>query len=127
MGFHFFELRKLPDDVSETDALLLWLSLFRAETEEDLEKSREWGPTMEKAVDAYYTITASPEFCEVERLREKAQHDEAQALYHAEQKGKRAEKFEIAPKMLRRNRPIDEIIEDTGLTHEDIKRLQATR
>ena len=82
---------------------------------------------MEKSVNAYYTITAAPEFLEVERLREKARHDEAQALYHAEQKGKRAEKFEIAQKMLRRNRPIDEIIEDSGLTHEDIKRLQAAR
>ena len=38
MGFHFFELRKLPDEVDEKDTLLLWLSLFRAETEEELEK-----------------------------------------------------------------------------------------
>lgn len=42
---------------------------------------------MEKSVNAYYTITAAPEFLEVERLREKARHDEAQALYHAEQEG----------------------------------------
>ena len=88
MGFHFFELKKLPDDVSEKDALLLWLSLFKAETEEDLDKIKGMGvPTMEQAINAYYTITASPEFREVERLREKARHDEAQALYHAEQKG----------------------------------------
>ena len=48
MGFHFFGLRKLPDDVSERDELLLWLALFRAETEEDLEKIKNMGvPTME--------------------------------------------------------------------------------
>ena len=36
MGFHFFELPKLPADVSDGDMLLLWLSLFKAETEEEL-------------------------------------------------------------------------------------------
>ncbi len=28
MGFHFFELPKLPDDITQKDMLLLWLSLF---------------------------------------------------------------------------------------------------
>ena len=42
---------------------------------------------MNRAIDAYYTITASTEFQEVERLRNKADHDRAQALYHAEQIG----------------------------------------
>ena len=37
MGFHFFELKKLPNDITEDDPLLLWLSLFKAETEEELE------------------------------------------------------------------------------------------
>ena len=42
MGFHFFELPKLPDDVREDNMLLLWLSLFKAETEEELEKLKRW-------------------------------------------------------------------------------------
>ena len=91
---------------------------------------------MEQAINAYYTITASPEFREIERLREKARHDEAQALYHAEQKGIQqgirqgiqqgiAERnIEIARKLLKRNRPIDEIVEDTGLTREEIENLK---
>ncbi len=40
-GFHFFELPKLPDDVSQENMLLLWLSLFKADTEEELEKIKE--------------------------------------------------------------------------------------
>ena len=124
MGFHFFELKKLPDDVSEDDDLLLWLSLFKAETEEDLEKIRELEvPEMEQAINAYYTITASPEFREVERLREKAQPDEAQALYHAKLEGAFERNIEIARKLLKRNRPIDEIVEDTGLTYEEVQNL----
>ena len=44
-------------------------------------------PAMEQAISAYYSITASEEFREIERMREKARHDEAQALHNAEQKG----------------------------------------
>lgn len=38
MGFHFFELPKVPAEFDQKDELLLWLSLFNARTEEDLEK-----------------------------------------------------------------------------------------
>ncbi len=38
MGFHFFELPKLPDKADGKDMLLLWLSLFKADTEEELVK-----------------------------------------------------------------------------------------
>ncbi len=43
---------------------------------------------MSQVINAYYTITASSEFREKGRLRAKARHDEAQALYNAEQKTK---------------------------------------
>lgn len=125
MGFHFFELRKLPDEVSEKDALLLWLSLFKAETEEDLERIKGMGvPTMEQAVNAYYTITASPEFREIERLREKARHDEAQALHHAKQEGISERNIEIACNALQMRMPVTDIAKLTGLTHEEIENLR---
>ena len=89
MGFHFFELKKLPKEITEDNELLLWLSLFNANTEEDLEKIKRMEvPEMNQAINAYYSITASDEFREIERLREKARHDEAQALYHAKNEGK---------------------------------------
>ena len=34
MGLHFYELPKLPSEVSKDHMLLLWLSLFKADTEE---------------------------------------------------------------------------------------------
>ena len=73
------------------------------------------------AVNSYYT---SPEFREIKRLREKARHDEAQALYHARLEGAFERNIEIARKLLKRNRPIDEIVEDTGLTREEIENLK---
>ena len=132
MGSHFFELRKLPDDVSEKDALLLWLSLFKAETEEDLEKIKGMGvPTMEQAINAYYTITASTEFREVERLREKARHDEAQALHHAKQEGRREGRqegisernIEIARNLLKMGLPLEQVTIATGLERTEIEDL----
>ena len=79
---------------------------------------------MSQAINAYYTITASSEFREKERLREKARHDEAQALFHAEQKGKQKEKIEIAQNMIADNEPMEKIIRYTGLTKENIEILK---
>lgn len=121
MGFHFFELKKLPHDVTGADPLLLWLSLFKAETEEELKRIQELEvPEMEQAINAYYTITASSEFREKERLREKARHDEAQALYHAKQEGK----LEIARAMIADGEPAEKIERYTGLTAEEVKCLR---
>lgn len=134
MGFHFFELRKLPDSVSEKDALLLWLALFNANTEEDLEKIQAMEvPEMNQAINAYYTITASPEFREVERLREKARHDEAQALHHARMQGKLEGKQEgisernlaIAQNALQMKIPVADIAKLTGLTCDEIAKLRS--
>jgi predicted transposase/invertase (TIGR01784 family) len=114
MLFHFFELPKLPREISEKNMLLLWLSLFKAETEEELESIKALEvPVMSQAIDAYYTITASSEFRERERLRAKARHDEAQALHNAEQKGEtrgRTERdIEIAKNMKADGEPVEKI------------------
>jgi len=85
MSLHFFELQKLPADrLSADDTLLLWLFLFKAETEEDLEKIKAMEvPIMEQAINAYKKITVTPEFRELERQRSYARHNEAAALRHA--------------------------------------------
>ncbi len=120
MGFHFFELPKLPDDVSQENMLLLWLSLFRADTEEELERIKEMEvPVMSQAINAYYTITASSEFREKERLRAKARHDEAQALYNA----RREEKFEIARNLKNMGVPFEQIMKAADLTLNEIEKL----
>jgi predicted transposase/invertase (TIGR01784 family) len=89
-SLHYFELPKLPEVVSADDELKLWLSLFKAETEEDLEKIEgSEVSVMQQAIKAYRSITATSEFQEKERLYAKARHDEAQALYHAEMVGEK--------------------------------------
>lgn len=109
---------------------------FKADTEEELAKIRAMEvPVMSQAIDAYYTITASSKFREMERLRAKARHDEAQALHHAEQKGEqRGEQrgmqkgmsrrsVEIARNALEMQLPVDTIQRLTGLSAAEIEEL----
>lgn len=128
MGFHFFELPKLPTKVSEDNSLLLWLSLFNADTEEDLEKINKMEVSvMSEAISAYRAITASPEYRELERLREKAGHDEAQALLHAKIKGReegKAEgKAEVIQSFIKMGMPLEQIMRATGMTQKELKTL----
>ena len=44
-------------------------------------------------------------------------------IHYARDEGRNEGKIEIAQKLLKRNRPIDEIVEDTGLTYEEVERL----
>ena len=84
--YHFFELPKLPDvdSIDTTSEKNLWLALFNAETEEELEKLIvKGGEVMNQAVEAYRGITATDEFKYLEVLRARTRHDEAQALSNA--------------------------------------------
>ena len=85
---HFFELPKLPKKIDKNDLLLMWLALFKAGTEEDLKMIEGMGvDEISEVVTAYRTLSKSPEFREMERLREKAEFDEASALRHARDEG----------------------------------------
>jgi len=60
---------------------------------------------------------------EKERARLTSEYKFAVDLQSRMVNARRAEKREIAKKLLNRNRPIDEIMEDTGLTLEEIESL----
>ena len=75
---------------------------------------------MEEAIQAYHSITATPEFREIERLRSKARHDEAQAIWNAERK----KTMTIAKNLFEMDIPVDKIITATGLTCEEIENLR---
>ncbi len=78
---------------------------------------------MQQEMKSFSLIRIAPLDREAERLRSKARHDEAQALHHARREGSDARAISIAKMLLNRNRPIDEIAEDTGLTREEIEGL----
>jgi predicted transposase/invertase (TIGR01784 family) len=125
MALHYFEPVKLPKTVTADNGLELWLSLFRAKTEEELTNIEALGvQEMSEAISAYRQITVTPEFQEAERLRSKARHDEAQALYNAERTARKEEKFEIAQNALKKKMSVDDIMDITGLNRKEIEGLQ---
>ena len=84
VSLHYFELPKLPEIVSKDDGLKLWLSLFKAETEEELKRIEAMEVAiMTQAITAYRSVTATDEFREIERIRSRNRHNEASALGHA--------------------------------------------
>lgn len=121
MCLHYFELPKLPEVVGADDELKLWLSLFNAETEEDLAKIEALEvPVMEQAIGAYRKVTATDEFRELERQRHYAAHNRASALGYA----RREEKNDIAKNLLGMDLPIDKIVAATGLTRVEVEALR---
>jgi predicted transposase/invertase (TIGR01784 family) len=86
----FFELPKLPAGVSAQDELKLWLALFNAKTEEDLQEiERLEVSVMQETINEFRRVTGTDEFKEIERIRSRARHDEANALGHARSEGYR--------------------------------------
>ena len=51
------------------------------------------------------------------------QSDIATAEDRGEKRGEKRKSLDIARNMMKRNRPIDEIIEDTGLSREEVEKL----
>jgi predicted transposase/invertase (TIGR01784 family) len=81
---HYFELKKLPEPIDGDEEIKFWLAFFRAKTEEELDEIIKKGvPVMKDAVAAYKSVAVSPEFEQIERLRERTRHNEASALGHA--------------------------------------------
>ena len=70
---------------------------------------------MRKAACALKELSADERTRDLYERREKARRDIVSML--------REQKFEIAGNLLKRNRPIDEIIEDIGLTREEVESL----
>ena len=75
------------DSINTNSEKNLWLALFNAETEEELDKlTIKGGEVMNQAVEAYRGITATDEFKYLEIIRARIRHDEAQAIYNAEKR-----------------------------------------
>ena len=121
----FYELRKLPDIIDKSDMMQVWLKLIGARTEEDvLAVERLEVREMAQAVSAYRQITGSQEYQELERMRDKARHDEAQALGNARRQERDATLKETAKRLLTLGIPADTISIATELSCEEIENLK---
>ena len=113
------ELSKLPEAEDGTE-IWNWMKFLSAKRKEDLDMIAEKSPQVKKAVV---------------RLMELSNDERTRMLYESRQmmewdnklekeEAIKAREYEFAKNLLKRNRPIDEIIEDTGLTREEIEQLK---
>jgi predicted transposase/invertase (TIGR01784 family) len=120
------ELNKLPD-MTDGSPLYDWAQFINAKTEEELSMIAERNPDVRNAAVKLRRLSADEQTRYAYEMREKARRDmesqERWARLEGRQEGRQEEKFEIARKMVARNRPIDEIVEDTGLTQAEVEKL----
>ncbi|MCL2052720.1 MAG: Rpn family recombination-promoting nuclease/putative transposase [Lachnospiraceae bacterium] len=113
------ELGKLPPAPDGT-MLWNWLKFLSSEKEEDFEMVADKNPQIKNAVARLAEISSDEQTRRLYESRHKMEWD----IRGREKKAIKDAKIEIAKKMLKRDRPIEEIIEDTGLALEEIEKLQ---
>jgi predicted transposase/invertase (TIGR01784 family) len=116
------ELSKLPKE-SDGTAKYDWAKFIDAETEDELDMVAQRNPQISKAAVKLRELSADERARDMFERREKGRRDAADR----EKGARQDERMTIARKLLNRNRPIDEIIEDTGLTRKEIEALSTTK
>jgi len=115
------ELHKLPESYDGTD-LYDWAKFIAAETEEEMTMIEERNPVVSKAVVKFRELSADERTRDLYERREKARRDQAaQQRWAIKQR-----EFEFAKALLKNNRPIEEIMEYTGLTRDEIENLKVS-
>ena len=133
------ELSKIKGRENEKDQLLDWLIFLENPESERVARKMEENENLKEAVEKLDRISEDEKMQRIIELREKAIRDD-HAIYakgvddgiekgiqkgfeDGKEKGAREKQIEIAKKLLKSKVEIDIIIETTGLTEEEIKKL----
>ena len=111
------ELNKLPHNPDGT-VLYDWMSFIAAETEEELNIVAERNPQVGKAVVKLRELSADERARDLYERREKARRDENMRI--------RGTKLSIAKNLLAIGISIENIVQATGLSQEDVEGLLET-
>ena len=123
LEFHTLELSKLPKN-SDGTQLYDWASFIAADTEEELDMLAQRNPVLNRAVLKLKKLSADEETRDKYERREKALKDLADFQNDSIEKGIEIGAIQIALRLLKRGRPIEEIIEDSGLSYEKVIELK---
>ena len=126
------ELSKIKGRENEKDQLLDWLIFLENPESERVTRKMEENENLKEAVEKQDRISKDEKMQRIIELREKAIRDE-HAIYakgvddgieEGKAKGAREKQIEIAKSMLKENMDIEMIIKITGLTKQEIEKLQ---
>ena len=131
----YVELNKLDEvlkkSVNDMTDLEKWVVFFQYASvqshRQTVNKVIESKEVLQMAGNLLMSISQDEKERAVFRSRRMYQTDQVSNIATAEDRGKKRKALTIANNMLRRNRPIDEIVEDTGLTYEEVETLSEQR
>ena len=124
LEIHFIDMVKfqsLKERDIRNNPLHRWLTyLDKGSPQKLIEEVIKMDTAIEKADTKLKIVSQDEETRRIYEIREKALSDWTSGVNHA----RREEKKEIARNLMKRNRPIEEIIEDTGLTRDEVEKLK---
>jgi predicted transposase/invertase (TIGR01784 family) len=131
IGVIYVELSKLDQivkkPVNDMTELEKWSVFFEyadiPSQRETVNKIIESKEALQMAGDLLMSISQDEKERAVFRSRRMFQTDMASDMATAEDRGEKKGRLAIARNMIKRNRPIEDIIEDTGLTREEVENL----
>jgi len=125
------ELKKIPE-ISDGTAMYDWARFIAAESEDELIMLAEENPNFNEAVIKYREFTAEERVRDLFERREKERRDIAsfvkgarqEGLLEGRREGRKDAALNIARKALQKNIAIDEIIDITNLTRDEVEKLR---
>ena len=136
LEIHILELNKIKGKENEDDELLDWLFFIDNPKSERVREAMKENEELQEANKKLNQMSEEEEMQRIAWWREKALHDEASLKgmgrregmaigeKKGRQKGKQEEKEEIAKKMLQKKMDRASIMELTGLSEEELKKLE---
>jgi len=115
---HTLELKKLPDGTDGTE-LYDWAKFIAADTEEELNMIAERNQQVAQAVVRLRELSADEKARDLYERREKARRDQSSREHWAAKQ----RDFELAKNALRKKMSVDDIMDITGLTREEVENL----
>lgn len=101
-----------------------WMMFLDNPNKKEMKEIMVENEKIKEAVEELEAMSDDEELRRIADLRLKAERDEKSRMLYAEEKGKTERNIEIAKKMLLKKVPIEEVIEITGLTKEEIEKLK---
>ena len=122
LEIYTLELPKLPKESDGTD-LYDWLGFIKASSEEELAMVADRSPQMKAPIEKLIELNQDEEA----RMLFEAREKERQDMMARENWARDEALFQVARKMLAKDKPIDEIIDFTGLSYEEIEELSMAK
>ena len=124
LEIHILELNKIKGKENEDDELLDWLFFIDNPKSERVREAMKENEELQEANKKLNQMSEEEEMQRIAWWREKALHDEASLKGMGRREGIRQEKEEIAKKMLKKKMDLNMIVELTGLSEEEIRKLE---